>query len=127
MPTYVYQCECGERTERINRIADRHIYAPFHCEQPMRIVPQAPMVSVQAEANYRCPATGEVITSRRQRQYVMQKNGLIDADDVNPGLIKAQDARHAEDKRIAEECSAGLKPETRRQLAEYMQQNATPT
>lgn len=57
----------------------------------------------------------------------MQSNGLIDADDVNPGLIKAQDKRQAEDARIAKECREGLKPETQRQLAEFMQQNAIPT
>jgi hypothetical protein len=127
MPIYVYRCECGETCEESNRIDSRHSNAPSHCGHPMAIVPQASMVSVQAEAHYVCPATGERITSRRQRAYVMQSNGLIDADDVNPGLIKAQDKRQAEDARIAKECREGLKPETQRQLAEFMQQNAIPT
>ena len=126
MPTYVYQCECGQRTERFNRIAERYSNAPI-CHGSMAIVPQAPMVSVQADAHYICPATGERVTSRRQRKYMMEKGGYIDADDVNPGLIKAQDKQFAEDARIAKESREGLNPETRRKLAEYMQQNATPT
>ncbi len=54
----------------------------------------------------------------------MESGGYVDADDVNPGLIKAQDKRHAEDARIAKESREGLNPETRRKLAEYMQQNS---
>lgn len=123
MPTYVYRCTCGETLERVNRIAERRTNAPHHCGEPMDIVIQPPLsASVQAEAHYICPATGEKVTSRRQRKYLFEKHGLIDADDVNPGLKRAQDNLHAADKEAARQAVAGLTEGQKRAYAEAAQQ-----
>ena len=83
MPTYDYQCrECGSVAEAYNTIAERETNAP-ECHGPMRIaIFTAPMGFVDNMAEYRCPVTGQGITTRRQRNETMKRLGVIDANDV---------------------------------------------
>lgn len=82
MPMYEYQCvSCETRTEAFRRIADRMV--PFDCdcggvfEQKIFTAPSA---TVQEECHYVCPATGDKITSWRQRRNQFAEKGLTAID-----------------------------------------------
>ena len=78
---YDYQCrKCGEvRLNHHNKLDERHTHAPMCCDERMSIaILTAPMAHVDNLEPYKCVATNEVITSRRQRNYMMDKNGYMD-------------------------------------------------
>lgn len=96
MPLYLYECaECHGITESINRMAERHTHAPIcgknatHGRMAVRLTPN--LGYVQQDCSYRCPVTRQWVTSNRQRQNIMAKHNLVDANDVcNPERAFAQ-------------------------------------
>ena len=95
MALYDYQCgACGSVREAYNRIAERETHAPSCCDRPMQIVHLTPpMGNVQCEAHYVCPATGERITSHRQRRNNFARHGLMDANDFTPEFCERRDTK----------------------------------
>lgn len=98
MPLYTYRCaECGAERDEFNRIDDRHASAPScaACAVQMAMVISPVRGSVQGDCNYRCPATGKVITNHAQRRNVMAEAGLVDARDLTPSFVvrKAKERR----------------------------------
>jgi putative FmdB family regulatory protein len=82
MPLYSYRCaKCGADYDHYNAVVD-HARGPECCGQAAEQRITAPSVMVQAEAHYKCPVTGEQVTSRRRRQYIMDKHDLIDANET---------------------------------------------
>lgn len=81
---YEYRCtQCGEPLEKHNKIEERHTGAPVHCGQravlEIRTAPRDCFVDNMEE--YRCPVTGQGVTTRRQRNEIMAREGLVDAND----------------------------------------------
>ena len=103
---YEYRCaHCGREDEKHNTIAERKTNAPDCCgakmEQHFRTPPRA--VYVQAwDDNYKCVATGEVVTSRRKRAEVMARHDLVDGNDFPPPTAEQDSAHKAEVKRQRE-------------------------
>ena len=86
MPLYAYKCpSCGAESDDFNRIDERHTHAPNcdHCAVQMSMVIPPVRGIVQETAHYVCPATGERVTSWRQRRNIMAKHDLVDARDIN--------------------------------------------
>ena len=84
MPLYAYKCAaCGRDADEFNRIADRD-NGPDCCGAAMARRLTECMVSVPGgiDVDYKCPLSGEVVQSMRKRQYIMEKNGLVDARDL---------------------------------------------
>jgi putative FmdB family regulatory protein len=82
MPVYEYQCmDCGQRHEAVRTVKERG-RGPICCGSPaeQRIFHSPPATYRQMEP-YKCPATGEIITSSRQRKQIMKENNLTDASD----------------------------------------------
>jgi len=91
MPAYDFQCKaCHSVQEEFLRVADLDT-SQISCTacggETQRVILRAPMGMVQSEAHYRCPVTGEAVTSNRQRRYIMDKNNLVDANDFPPERI----------------------------------------
>lgn len=83
MPIYDLKCTvCGTREDHSLRVAELDSNRPTHCGAPMDVVLHAPIAAmVQAEARYRCPVTGQKVTTRRERRYLFEKHDLVDAND----------------------------------------------
>lgn len=83
---YDYLCRsCGHETEAINKIDERRTNAPVCCGEGMDIIiKKAPLGFVEREVRYRCPVTGQGVTSMRQRKDIMAREGLVDANDFEP-------------------------------------------
>ena len=95
---YDYRChECGAiALDVYNRIADRKTNAPVHCDKPMEIaILTAPWGYVDNMAEYMCPITNVGITTRRQRNEMMAREGVIDAND-HLSSKKQRDAKVAQ-------------------------------
>lgn len=88
MPLYTYACKCGWEVEEYRPVAQMEIEKPVHCGQQMQIRIMPVMGMVRAEAHYICPATGEKVTTRRQRQYLFDKHGLADYNDIGDPIEK---------------------------------------
>lgn len=82
MPMYDYQCtECAAITTRFRKIVDRNDLLICECHGVMKLaILSAPHTKIQEEAHYLCPATGEEVTSWRQRNNLMAKHDLVQAD-----------------------------------------------
>lgn len=81
---YDYECRtCGKRQLNVvNRIAERKTNAPECCGDRMGIIIlAAPMGFVDNMEEYICPVTGQGVTTRRQRNEIMKREGLLDAND----------------------------------------------
>lgn len=92
MPIYTYKCpQCESERDDFNRIDDRHTNAPV-CECGTRMAMQISPVrgSVQPDAHYVCPASGERVTSHRQRRETFAKHGLMDARDFDKSWRQQQ-------------------------------------
>lgn len=89
MPLYDYRCShcAAERTDVFNRMRESESNAPVCCGAPMGIVIQIPMVAVQPEAHYVCPATRQKVTSWRQRRNLFAEHRLMDANDFPPEQV----------------------------------------
>lgn len=81
---YEYECKvCGNQTESVNRMADRHTGAPSCCDQQMNLyIGTPPMGYVDRSIFYRCPVTGEGVTSKKQRREIMAREGLVSAHEL---------------------------------------------
>ena len=100
---YDYKCStCGRETEAINRIEERHSHAPVCCETSMKLViTKAPYGWVDREVRYVCPVTNKGVTNRRQRNEIMARENLVDANDVFPTREKRLEAKAKEQQKIA--------------------------
>jgi hypothetical protein len=108
MPIYEFRCPtCDTHRDVVCRIAEREANTPVCCGIPGVQVLHAAMVRVQAEARYRCPATGEIVTTRRKRRYLFEKHGLADADDFKSNVEKTK-RRAAKDRELAAELYKGV-------------------
>lgn len=108
MPIYDLKCTtCGAREDHTLRVAELDSNRPQHCGAPMAVVLHASVGMVQAEARYRCPATGEIVTTRRKRRYLFEKHGLADADDFKSNVEKTK-RRAAKDRELAAELYKGV-------------------
>lgn len=100
MPLYSYVCtECGNETETVNRVDDRRTKAP-RCHGRMDIKLQPVSGYMQRDCNYTCPVTGDIVTSTRQRRYIMESRDLQDANDFKSNFAKTKAAK-ARDDRLA--------------------------
>lgn len=43
---------------------------------------------LQRDCNYKCPVTGDVVRSQRQRNYIMESHDLRDANDYKSNFTK---------------------------------------
>lgn len=48
------------------------------------------------DVNYKCNITGQVVQSMRQRQYIMDKHGMVDARDLETTWQRKEAAHKAE-------------------------------
>jgi putative FmdB family regulatory protein len=107
MPLYDYRCAvCGVETELYRSISDKAT-APQHCDCDMeQFHSRAPMAAVQAETHYLCPASGEKITTRKQRMESFRKYNLADVSDMS------SERQHEREKKkwkaIRESANSGL-------------------
>jgi hypothetical protein len=87
---YEYDCDiCGAELEAYRKIDDRHM-GPLCCGQTARLVIRtAPYGFVDNMEEYRCPVTNQGVTTRRQRNEIMAREGLVDAND----LLKSDEER----------------------------------
>lgn len=110
MPIYTYKCpECQSERDDFNRIDDRHTNAPT-CECGARMAMQISPVRgvVQKDANYVCPATGEQVTSYRQRRNLFAKHNLMDARDFD----KSHREKRSQAKRLRLQKALEICPQT---------------
>lgn len=99
MPNYDYKCHsCGHEQESFNRMNECRTNAPTCCGEGMDIIiKQAPMGFVDRPIEYICPVTSTPVTTRRQRNEIMKREGLVDANDlVNSKTIKDRAKKHEE-------------------------------
>lgn len=111
---YDYQCQiCKREVEAINKIDERNTHAPVCCETHMQIIiKQAPMAYMDREVRYICPVTNKEVTTRRQRNEIMAREGLVDANDRAPSKQERIKAR--------EQHKASLKPTAPKELEDVM-------
>ena len=105
MPMYDYQCKtCAAITTRFKKIVDRNDAPTCDCDSVMRLaILSAPATQVQPEAHYLCPATGQEVTSWRQRKNLFAKHDLIQADPDRNAETQSRNQKKARDqKKIAE-------------------------
>lgn len=98
---YDYRCsECNTVTERANSVANRHTNAPECCGQKMGIAIflSAPIGFVDNMEEYVCPVTMQGVTSRKQRNEIMAREGLISAND----FYKPKSFRDKQEKKTAD-------------------------
>jgi hypothetical protein len=80
---YEYECQiCKHRTTAVRTIAERN-NGPDCCNGKMeKHIFTAPANKIPMwDVDYFCKALGQPITSMRQRKYLMDKGGLVDADE----------------------------------------------
>lgn len=97
MPLYSYHCpECQGELDEMRRLAESDAPGPLCCGAPMTKRITAPMVTVRAFENYRCPMSGEVVQSFRRRDYLMKQNNVVDAREFEGHWKRTQAKRDAE-------------------------------
>lgn len=127
MPVYEYLCdECGGYTTRYRSIQNRHNPLVCECGSGMELaIVTPPAGSVQAEAHYVCPVTGEKVTSWRQRKNIFAKHNLIDANEVGiDGFKKERLKKKAERDRLAKNY---LPADLKEQLSRIGRENKEPS
>lgn len=67
MPLYDFVCQCGERFDRMVKLADFEEPQFGACGLPARRVISAPRISVE-NVGYDCPITGKWIGSKREHE-----------------------------------------------------------
>lgn len=85
MPLYTHFCnECGHEQAVFAKVAERDDCAPDCCGVKTSRVLDAPMVQVPGglDVRYVCPMSGEQVTSMRRRQYLMEREGVVDSRDL---------------------------------------------
>lgn len=101
---YDYQCKaCGAvQLNVINKIADRRTNAPECCgEKMIIIITQAPYGYIDREVRYICPVTQKEVTTRKQRNEIMAREGLVDANDFKMTHQQRLAAKQKNDDEIA--------------------------
>jgi Zn-finger nucleic acid-binding protein len=90
---YEYRCPvCRAELEAYNAIEERRTHAPYHCGVQTEIeIRTAPKGYVDNMEEYICPVTRQGVTTRRQRNEIMKREGLIDAND----FLKTDEQRRA--------------------------------
>lgn len=79
MPIYTYRCDCGRSQDAVRKIDDRH-NGPFCCGERTRLIISPVRLSISnIFMHYYDPGLGEHITSPKQRKYLQEKNGFVDA------------------------------------------------
>lgn len=76
MPLYVYACDhCGDQTEQVNTVAERHTGAPS-CHGVMRLTIQAAYVTpdIQPYIAMAGDRMGKPITSRKEHREFLKRN-----------------------------------------------------
>lgn len=98
MPIYTYHCpSCGRDQDQFARVDDRDANAPACCGASMGRKLSAPMVQVPGgDVSYKCPMTGQVVKSMRQRKYLMEQNGVVDARDFKDTWAKSEAKKQAD-------------------------------
>jgi Zn-finger nucleic acid-binding protein len=93
MRIYEYRCPvCSAELEAANRIDERRTHAPYCCGVQAEIeIRTPPKGYVDNMEEYRCPVTRKGVTTRRQRNEIMKREGLIDAND----FLKTDEQRQA--------------------------------
>lgn len=118
---YEYQCtECGDIFSKVRRVQDRKLPAHCDCGGEGRFgIFSAPVGHVQENLMYACPASGEKVTSWRQRKNIMAKFDLIDANETDQaGQMKERLKRKKERDKVANDYMNSMPKELRKQLKE---------
>ncbi len=97
MPTYKYQCKCGNKMEIMLRMVDhRNKWPCSKCDEyANQVIDSAPMVVIPAHMRfdaqgYESPTTGAHITTKKQRIEDMARSGCI---EYEPGMRQDADRR----------------------------------
>jgi predicted nucleic acid-binding Zn ribbon protein len=103
VPIYPFRCPTCEATrDEFKHVDERDANPPACCGAPMARQLTAPMVSVPANCAYKCPVTGQVVTSYRQRANIMAEHRLTDANDFSPQyMVERKRKERAENERLA--------------------------
>ena len=98
---YEYSCEsCGKELEAIRPIA-LHAQGPVCCGvMSKQVIRTAPRGYVDNMTEYECPVTHQGVTTRRQRDYIMQSNDLVDANDFHRTSAQRKAAKAEKDAEI---------------------------
>ncbi len=113
MPLYDFRCDhCGTAREVYRTLSDDT--KPECCDHEMtQIHTSAPYGSVRMEAHYRCPATGQGVTTWKQRREIMARHNLVDVSDMPASkVIEQEDKKWAAIRKKAAELP-GLPPGTK--------------
>lgn len=106
MPTYDYQCRCGQRMQII--VPMRSHQRTWPCSKcgadAEQIITQAPYTIIPEHMRwnaqgYESPTTGRTITTKKQRIEDMAASGCIEYD---PGMRQDADRRSKEDEAALE-------------------------
>lgn len=84
MPVYELRCtSCAKRSEQFRTVKNHGQWTDCACGgQQQQIISRPMSVHVDNMPDYVCPATGERITSRKQRNDSFARHGLVDANDM---------------------------------------------
>lgn len=120
MPIYAFRCAaCGSDQDQFARVVDRDANPPTCCGAAMARQVTAPMVSVSQTEPYRCPMSGETVTTERRRKYLMEANGVVDAREYagKDGPWARKRAKDAADKAAVEAELAALPEAVKKAMA----------
>lgn len=83
MPVYDYKCiECGASKDAFRSIADRENAPECDCGGKMQKMITPTQVGLvmggYAMPGYKCPVSGEYVTSRKQRREIMARHNLVE-------------------------------------------------
>jgi nitrous oxide reductase accessory protein NosL len=87
MPTYVFDKKRGISV-------DKKTGLPMLNQAERAATPQAPRVMGDIEG-YQSPIDGSWVDGRRARRYDLEKNGCVDANDIQPTQRKLKNERFA--------------------------------
>lgn len=103
MRIYEYKChECGAELEAANTIDERRTNAPLCCGVQTTIeIRTPPRGYVDNMEEYFCPVTRQGVTTRRQRNEIMAREGLVDANDFLLSDEKRREKQAEHDRKVA--------------------------
>lgn len=133
MPTYEYECQCGNAFERVLPVSAYQTPQWCHCGlQGRRVISRPMLVSVKQDICYDSPIDGRPITSWKQRQEDLARNGCQEYDPEMKTDYHRRIAREdAElDRKIEETVEAEIErmPSRKKEaLANEIDAGATPT
>ncbi len=83
MPAYECRCpKCNNTGIYRTTIARMNVDIPTCCGVKMKREIRTPIFGTVENVNYKCPATGVHLTSKKQRAEVMKRNELVEAAPV---------------------------------------------